>query len=104
MAPKDSQKLFEVQDFLAEAPAIYRDLHPWNFSTHILTRIAEELIILEAPDIHWSDWGTREAIERTYRQMKLVPSWGPRQRPARLPETKGALTRSDMGNFPVENG
>ena len=104
MAPKDSQKLFEVQDFLAEAPAIYRDLHPWNFSTHILARIAEELIVLEAPDIHWSDWGTRESIERTYRQMKLVPSWRPRQRPARLPETKGALTRSDMGNFPVENG
>lgn len=79
MAPKDSQKLFEVQDYGAEAPAIYRDLNPWNFSTHILARIAKELIVLEAPDIHWSDWGTRESIERTYKQMKLVPSWRQRR-------------------------
>lgn len=76
MAPKDSQKLFDMQDYLAEAPAIYRDLYSWNFSTHILARIAKDLIVLEAPDIYWSDWGTRESIERTYRQMKLV---SPRQ-------------------------
>lgn len=80
MAPKDSQKLFDMQDCIAEAPAIYRDLYPWNFSTHILARIAEDLIVLEAPDIHWSDWGTRESIERTYRHMKLVPSWRTRNR------------------------
>jgi mannose-1-phosphate guanylyltransferase len=82
MAPKDSQKLFEMQDCLEEAPAIYRDLYPWNFSTHILTRIAEELIVLEAPDIRWSDWGTRESIERTYKQMNLAPSWQPQSHPA----------------------
>ena len=81
MAPEDSQKLFEVQDYLAEAPAIYRDLYPWNFSTHILARIAEELIVLEAPDVRWSDWGTRESIERTYKQMNLAPFWRP-QHPA----------------------
>jgi mannose-1-phosphate guanylyltransferase len=75
MAPKDSQKLFELQDYLAEAPEIYRNLYPWNFSNHILARIPEELIVLEAPDIHWSDWGTRESIERTYRRMNLVPAW-----------------------------
>jgi mannose-1-phosphate guanylyltransferase len=77
MAPKDSQKLFDVQDYPAEAPAIYRDLNPWNFSTHILSRIAEELIVLEAPDIHWSDWGTRESIERSYKRMNLAPAWRP---------------------------
>ena len=78
LAPKDSQKLFELRDFIAEAPAIYRDLSPWNFSSHILARIAEELIVLEVPHIHWSDWGTRESIERTFRHMKLAPAWRPR--------------------------
>lgn len=77
MAPKDSQRLFELQDYLAEAPAIYPHIHPWNFSNHILARIPEELIVLEAPDIRWSDWGTRESIERTYRHMNLVPAWRP---------------------------
>ncbi|MBP1611089.1 MAG: putative Mannose-1-phosphate guanylyltransferase [Acidobacteria bacterium] len=77
MAPRDSQRLLELPDDLAEVPAIYRDISPWNFSSHILARIPEELIVLEAPDIRWSDWGTRESIERTYRHMNLVPAWRP---------------------------
>ena len=43
----------------------------------ILSRIPEELIVLEAPDIRWSDWGTRESIERTYRHLNLVPALPP---------------------------
>jgi mannose-1-phosphate guanylyltransferase len=77
MAPKDSQKLFELQDCSTDASAIYRDIQPWNFSSQILTRIPEELIVLEAPDICWSDWGTRESIERTYRRLNLVPALPP---------------------------
>jgi mannose-1-phosphate guanylyltransferase len=74
MAPKDSQKLFELQDCSKNASAIYRDIQPWNFSNQILARIPEELIVFEAPDIRWSDWGTRESIERTYKHLDLVPS------------------------------
>jgi mannose-1-phosphate guanylyltransferase len=77
MAPADSQKLFELQDYSAEAPAIYRNIQPWSFSTRILARIPEKLIVFEVPDIRWSDWGTRESIERTYKHMNLVPSWRP---------------------------
>jgi mannose-1-phosphate guanylyltransferase len=84
MAPKDSQRLFHLQDYGAEAPAVYRDISPWNFSSHILARIVKELIVLEAPDIRWSDWGTRESIERTYRHMNLVPAWRPQDCHAEL--------------------
>jgi mannose-1-phosphate guanylyltransferase len=77
LAPMDSQKLFELQDCSVDAAAIYRDIHPWNFSSQILARIPEELIVLEAPDICWSDWGTRESIERTYRHLNLVPALRP---------------------------
>jgi mannose-1-phosphate guanylyltransferase len=75
MAPKNSQKLFELRNSSVDAPAIYQDIHPWNFSSQILARIPEELIVLEAPDIRWSDWGTRESIERTYRHMNLIPAF-----------------------------
>jgi mannose-1-phosphate guanylyltransferase len=77
MAPKDSQKLFELQDCSVDASAIYRDIQPWNFSIQILARIPEELIVLEAPDIRWSDWGTRESIERTYKHLNLIPALPP---------------------------
>jgi mannose-1-phosphate guanylyltransferase len=80
MAPKDSQKLFELQDCSINAHAIYRDIHPWNFSSQILARIPEELIVLETPDICWSDWGTPEAIERTYKHLNLVPALRPLSR------------------------
>lgn len=32
MAPKDSQRLFEMRNCAAEAPGLYRDISPWNFS------------------------------------------------------------------------
>jgi mannose-1-phosphate guanylyltransferase len=77
MAPEDSQKLFEIQDYSREAAAIYRDIHPWSFSEVILAHIPEKLVVLEAPDIHWSDWGRRESIERTLKLMNFVPAWRP---------------------------
>lgn len=75
LAPGNSQRLFDVQHFPERIPAIYRDISPWNFSSQILARIPNELIVLEVPDIRWSDWGTKESIERTYRDMNLVPAW-----------------------------
>jgi mannose-1-phosphate guanylyltransferase len=80
MAPKDSQRLFELQDYSVDASVAYRDIGPWNFSSQILTRIPEELIVLEAPDIHWSDWGTRESIERTCKHLNLATAWHTRDR------------------------
>jgi mannose-1-phosphate guanylyltransferase len=77
LAPEDSQKLFELQDRSVDPVAIYRNIQPWNFSNRILTRIPEDLIVLEAPDIRWSDWGTRESIERTCRRFNLLPASRP---------------------------
>jgi len=77
LAPRNSQKLFYLQGFPEEISAIYQDIDPWNFSSQILAQIPNELIVFEVPDVRWSDWGTRESIERTCRQMKLVPAWRP---------------------------
>jgi mannose-1-phosphate guanylyltransferase len=75
LAPRNSQKLFDLHTSSEDASVIYRDIDPWNFSSQILARIPNELIVFEVPDIRWSDWGTRESIERTYRDMNLVPAW-----------------------------
>lgn len=77
LAPSNSLKLFDLQNSPALAPETYRVINPWNFSNQILARIPEEIIVLEVPDVRWSDWGTRESIERTYRHMNLVPAWRP---------------------------
>ncbi len=77
LAPEGSRRLFDLQEGFTKAAEAYREINPWNFSSRILTRIPNQLIVLEASDVFWSDWGTRESIERTYRHMHLAPAWRP---------------------------
>ncbi len=53
----------------------YREMRPWNFSRDFLARIPQHMIALRAGRVGWSDWGTREAIERTFRALGRVPPW-----------------------------
>jgi mannose-1-phosphate guanylyltransferase len=50
-------------------------VEPWNFSTEFLARVPEHLIVLRVDDVEWSDWGTRESIERTLASLNRVPPW-----------------------------
>lgn len=75
LVPDRFRAMTELLNFPHEAEGIYRNLEPWNFSTEVLTHISEHIIILEIDDIRWSDWGTRESIERTYRQLNRQPYW-----------------------------
>jgi len=75
LAPPESAQLFELPASPDEVARLYRGLTPWNFSTRVLARIPEHLIILKVDDVHWNDWGTRESVERTYRHLNLVPAW-----------------------------
>jgi mannose-1-phosphate guanylyltransferase len=61
------------------AAAHYDQLNPWNFSTEFLGRIPEHLLVLRVDNVHWSDWGTQQAIERTLRLLKKRPPWRPRR-------------------------
>ena len=63
----------------ALAPA-YDRLRSWNFSRDFLTRIPQHLVVTRADDLGWSDWGTPEAIERTFAGMGMVPPWRVPQR------------------------
>jgi hypothetical protein len=75
LVPNECKKLFELRKSPDRAAELYQGLASWNFSTQVLSRIPQHLIMLEVGDVHWSDWGTRELVERTYRSLNLVPFW-----------------------------
>jgi len=54
---------------------VYERLQGWNFSHEFLVRIPQHLAVTRADDLGWSDWGTPEAIERSFAAMGLVPPW-----------------------------
>jgi mannose-1-phosphate guanylyltransferase len=53
----------------------YRAMRPWNFSRDFLARIPQHMVAVRAQRVGWSDWGTREAIERTFRALGRTPPW-----------------------------
>jgi mannose-1-phosphate guanylyltransferase len=53
----------------------YDTLPRWNFSSVVLARIPEHLLVLRVDDVHWSDWGTRASIERTLVTLNQPPPW-----------------------------
>lgn len=58
-----------------KAAEIYQTIDSWNFSTQVLTRIPQHIVMLEIDNVCWSDWGTQESIERTYEALNQVPFW-----------------------------
>jgi mannose-1-phosphate guanylyltransferase len=48
---------------------------PWNFSRDFLAHVPAHLAVVRVEDVGWSDWGTPEAIERTFVALKAVPAW-----------------------------
>ena len=75
IAPREVEGLFDVRTSPEKVVSLYQTMQPWNFSTKLLTRIPQHLVVFKVSNVLWSDWGTREAIERTYKALNLVPSW-----------------------------
>ena len=75
MVPREIEKLAVLRNSPDKATELYRTIAPWNFSNQVLARIPQHMIAFRVANVSWSDWGTRESIERTYRALKLVPSW-----------------------------
>jgi mannose-1-phosphate guanylyltransferase len=73
--PADVALLADAPRDLAALATVYDRLHAWNFSHEFLARIPEHLAVTRADDLGWSDWGTPEAIERSFAAMGVVPPW-----------------------------
>jgi len=75
LVPDEFAKLSELRCAPAKAAEIYQTLRSWNLSTQVLARIPQHLVVLRIANVSWSDWGTRESVERTYRALKQAPFW-----------------------------
>lgn len=81
VAPKEFEHMWQSSDDPGKIGEVYQTLTPWNFSSHVLARIPQHLLVLPVEDVHWSDWGTRESIEHTLRALNRTPPWAVRRRP-----------------------
>lgn len=75
LVPSEFRKLSELLISPNNSADLYQTLECWNLSTDVLARIPQHLILLETEGFAWSDWGTRESIERTYKALNVVPFW-----------------------------
>lgn len=75
LVPDEFAEMERLRREPEEAQEVYRSLSSWNLSNRVLARIPQHLIMLEVADVSWSDWGTRESVERTYRALNMVPFW-----------------------------
>jgi mannose-1-phosphate guanylyltransferase len=75
VAPPGVEALFELRTSSDNTAELYQTMRPWNFSTQLLARIPQHLIVLKVANVFWSDWGTRESIEYTCRSLNLEPAW-----------------------------
>src|SRR3989454_1589916 len=75
LRPADVARLEETPPDLAALATVYDRLPAWNFSRKFLSRIPEHLVVTRADDLGWSDWGTPEAIDRSFAAMGVVPPW-----------------------------
>jgi mannose-1-phosphate guanylyltransferase len=73
--PHEFEKLSPLRHWPENAATLYQKLDSWNLSSSLVARIPEHLIALQIEDVCWSDWGTRESVERTFRSLNLVPFW-----------------------------
>jgi mannose-1-phosphate guanylyltransferase len=75
LVPNEFADLLRLRNEPHKAADIYQNLNSWNLSSQVLSRIPEHLIMHKVSDVHWSDWGTRESVERTYKALNMVPFW-----------------------------
>jgi mannose-1-phosphate guanylyltransferase len=73
--PAELAHLQEASSSNATLFAAYHALEPWNFSRDFLARRAADLLVVRAGALGWSDWGTRESIERTLAVLGLMAPW-----------------------------
>jgi mannose-1-phosphate guanylyltransferase len=55
----------------------YRTLRPTNFSRTLLAERPEDLLMLPARGVYWSDWGDPHRILRTMQRFERRPGWLP---------------------------
>ena len=59
--------------------AIIRTIYGWigdsNFSSDVLEKCADELLVMRVSDVGWSDWGEPERVIGTLNSIGVQPRW-----------------------------
>ena len=75
IVPEEVARLAPLATDPASLASAYDEMAPWNFSSDFLQRVAGQLVVARGDHLGWSDWGTPEAIERTFAALGLTPPW-----------------------------
>lgn len=81
LLPLDYECIGAAQSDPVALREAYRHLRPWNFSHDFLMRIPQHLAVVPVSDVYWSDWGTRDLIERTLNRLTQRAPWQTSQPP-----------------------
>jgi mannose-1-phosphate guanylyltransferase len=73
--PESHRALAHVGEDASALEDLYGCTSPWNFSSDFLAHVPHELVVLRAEDTGWSDWGTRQSIERTFAALNRPLPW-----------------------------
>lgn len=73
--PDEVERLTTVPVGADALAAAYERISPWNFSRDFLQHVAPHLVVTRGERLGWSDWGTPEAIERTFATLGMTPPW-----------------------------
>lgn len=62
-----------------QEPAVLRSIYSWisetNFSSEVLERSPDELLVMRVGDVGWSDWGEPTRVIGTLADLGINPDW-----------------------------
>lgn len=63
----------------AQEPAVIRSIYTWidetNFSTDVLERSADKLLVMRVSEVGWSDWGEPQRVIGTLTDLGVQTQW-----------------------------
>lgn len=70
-----SSQLFGKPSETAVTRSIYSWMHETNFSSEVLEKSSEELLVMRVGDVRWSDWGEPERVLGTLTTLGIQTDW-----------------------------
>ena len=66
---------WDTPDEPAMLRSVYQGMPMYNFSSHLLQRLPDQVAVMELTDVLWSDWGKPERIVETLRRIGKPPTF-----------------------------
>jgi hypothetical protein len=70
-----SSKLFGTNQESAVIRSVYSWIEETNFSSEVLERSAEELLVMRVGEVGWCDWGEPERVVGTLTNLGVQTEW-----------------------------